>query len=96
MNRIKLAIAAAALAAGPAAAFDQPVQVNVEHLQPRLAQEIETRAAEGYTSLARYLERTRFIHRLSMDDVTQPKREAAPIERDAPYREVRKHAIEWR
>jgi hypothetical protein len=39
-------------------AGDQPVKVNVSHLQPSVAREVERHAALGMTSLTRYLEAT--------------------------------------
>ena len=40
-------------------ANEPPVKVNVSHLQPSVAREVEKHAAMGMTSLKRYLEATR-------------------------------------
>ena len=100
MNRSSMILTLAAFAfaanAGASTGLDDPVAVNVDHLQPRVAAEVEKHAAAGYKSLARYMERTRAIHRLWFDDVTQPKSEAAPLDRKVASREFRKHAIEYR
>lgn len=99
-RRPSLLFAAVALALGTGGALaddlDTPVEVNVEHLQPRLAADVERHAAEGYKSLARFMERTRFVHRLWFDDVVRPKRDTAPLDRTVAARDYRKHAIEWR
>ena len=76
---------------------DQPVAVNVDHLQPKVAQEVQKHAAEGARSLARYMERTRPYQRLWFDDVMRPRSESMLIARaDTEPRVYRKHAIEWR
>ena len=100
MKRLSMLFAAVALALGTGGALahdlDTPVEVNVEHLQPRLAAQVEKHAAEGYKSLARFMERTRFMHRLWFDDVVRPKRETTPLDRTVVAKDYRKHAIEWR
>lgn len=100
MKRITMILASAALAFGSAGALagdlDSPVAVNVDHLQPRVAAQVEKHAAEGYRSLARYMERTRPYHRLWFDDVTRPKAETMPLDRKVASRDIRKHATEWR
>ena len=75
---------------------EQPVAVNVDHLQSKVAAEVTRHAEEGYRSLARYMERTRPYHRLWFDDVTRPRAETIVIARAGEAREYRKHATEWR
>jgi hypothetical protein len=53
-------------------ASEPPVKVNVSHLQPAVAAEVQKHAAMGMTSLTRYLEATRKQHGLSLEDVTRP------------------------
>ena len=97
MKRTLIAAGAFFLATGTAyASNEEPVIVNVDHLQPRLAAEIEKQAAQGEKALARYMERTRFMHRLWFDDVTRPKSETPQLDRKVAIREFRKHANEYR
>ena len=84
-------LAAALLVSG--AAFAEPVAVNVQNLQPRLAAEVEKHAQEGEKSLARYLERVRPYQHLSVEDVTRPADTREPLA--AKGREYRKHAADW-
>ena len=93
-------VAAALLLSGTTAIAserDQPVAVNVDHLQSKVAQEVRKHAAEGSRSLARYMERTRPYQRLWFDDVMRPRSDAMLVARvDTDVRVYRKHAIEWR
>lgn len=100
MKRISMWIASAALALGSGCALamydDQPVAVNVDHLQAKVAAEVRKHAAEGDRALARYMERTRAIHRLWFDDVTRAGTDREPLDGKAPQRHYRRHAGEWR
>lgn len=93
---ILIALGAITFGANAAESSNAPIAVNVDHLQPRLAAEVEKHAAQGEKALARYMERTRFVNRLWFDDVTQPRSEAPALERKVAMREFRKHAIEYR
>jgi hypothetical protein len=42
---------------------EEPVAVNVDHLQAKVAAEVKKHADEGERALARYMERTRPYHR---------------------------------
>lgn len=80
----------------PAVAQDRepPVAVYTSGLQPALAQKIEKHAAEGMTSLSRYLSRTRKEHGLTVEDVTRPPEVRAAI--PPPEKDYRKHASDWK
>ena len=91
-----LALAAACTVPAVAQAAEDRITVNVDHLQPRLAAEVEKHAAQGEKALARYMERTRLMHRLWFDDVTRARPEAPALDRKVAMREYRKHAIEYR
>jgi len=77
-------------------ASEPPVKVNTAHLQPALAMEVERHAAQGMTSLKRYLEATRKQHGLALEDVTRPDdmRKASDI--TPPNKDYKKHAKDWK
>ena len=77
-------------------ASEPPVKVNVSHLQPAVAAEVQKHAAMGMTSLTRYLEATRKQHGLSLEDVTRPQdmRKASDI--TPPNKDYKKHAKDWK
>ena len=75
---------------------EPPVKVNVSHLQPSVAAEVQRHAAQGMTSLKRYLEATRKQHGLALEDVTRPDdmRKASDI--TPPNKDYKKHAKDWK
>ena len=77
-------------------ASEPPVKVNVSHLQPAVAAEVQKHAAQGMTSLKRYLEATRKQHGLALEDVTRPEdmRQASDI--TPPSKDYKKHAKDWK
>ena len=87
----RLLIASLALL-GSGAALAEPVAVNVQNLQPKIAAEVVKHAQDGEKSLARYLERVRPYQRLSFEDVTRPADQREPL---TQRREYRKHAADW-
>lgn len=98
MNRksILAALAASAFVACASASDmrEPPVAVDTTGLLPNLAIKIEKHAAEGLSSLSRYLARTRKQHNLVVEDVV---REPAKIEAMAfREKEYKRHAHEWR
>ena len=91
---VALAVSAAALSLPVAAEVrEAPVAVYTNGLQPALAQKIEKHAAEGMTSLSRYLNRTRKEHGLTVEDVTRPPEVRTAI--PPPEKEYKKHAADW-
>jgi hypothetical protein len=82
--------------AGSAHSAEAPVMVNVAHLQPGVAAEVQKHAAQGMTSLKRYLETTRKQHGLALEDVTRPAdaRDAKAI--TPPAKDYKKHAKDWK
>lgn len=85
----------AASASFEAAAREEPVKVNVEGLSPAVAAEVKKHAAEGITSLNRYLWNTQMKHGLTLADVTRPDSE--PREPNPnPNKEYKKHAADWK
>ena len=92
---VALAVNAAAFCM-PALAQDREpaVAVYTSGLQPALAQKIEKHAAEGMTSLSRYLARTRKEHGLTVEDVTRAPEVRAAI--PPPEKEYKKHASDWK
>ncbi|MGE5615968.1 MAG: hypothetical protein ACM3X5_03560 [Bacillota bacterium] len=87
---MKLAIAAAALAAVQAMAAQgdiKPVVVYTDGLPPNVAEQVKKHAAEGEASLMRYLEATQKQNGLRMEDVTKrmkKAREGGPFEIGSP------------
>jgi hypothetical protein len=77
-------------------ANEPPVKVNVSHLQPAVAAEVQKHAAKGMTALTRYLESTRKQHGLWIDDVTRAPDTRDPNEVKAPPRDYKQHAQEWK
>ena len=77
-------------------ASEPPVKVNTSHLQPAVAKEVEKHAAQGMTSLKRYLEATRKQNGLALEDVTRPEdmRKASDI--TPPNKDYKKHAKDWK
>jgi hypothetical protein len=74
---------------------EKPVKVYVDGLPAHIAEQIRKHAAEGETSLKRYLDRTQSLHRLRWDDVTQPR--VQPVsETGGLQKEPKKHASEYR
>jgi hypothetical protein len=73
---VRFILAAAVLAATTpllAQQAEKAVKVYVDHLPANVAEQVRKHAAEGETSLKRYLERTSSIHRLRWEDVTEPR-----------------------
>jgi hypothetical protein len=77
-------------------ASEPPVRVNVAHLQPAVAKEVERHAAQGMTSLKRYLEATRKQHGLALEDVTRPEDMRDPAAITPPAKDYKKHAKDWK
>ena len=92
---VALALNSAAFCLPAVADTREPaVAVYTTGLQPALAQKIEKHAAEGMTSLSRYLARTRKEHGLTVEDVTRaPEVRAANPD---PNKEYKKHATDWK
>jgi hypothetical protein len=99
MVRISMQFAPAIFAMtmmGAAMANEAPVRVNVSHLQPALAAEVQKHAAQGMTSLKRYLETTRKQHGLALEDVTRPEDMRDPKAITPPSKDYKKHAKDWK
>ena len=94
MKRAVVVGAVAALFSLNAFAGDAPVAVNVDGLNPAIAAKVIENAKLGERALARYLERTRPYHQLTLQDVIAPRVEA-PNARFDPEREYRRHARDW-
>ena len=77
-------------------AQEPPVKVNVSHLQPAVAKEVEKHAAMGMTSLKRYLEATRKQNGLSLEDVTRPDDLRKATDITPPPKDYKKHAKDWK
>lgn len=91
-------VAAAALALGQAAFAEErekPVTVYVDGLPVHIAEQVKKHAAEGETSLKRYLERTQTLHRLRWDDVTQPRMQPVS-DTGGLQKEPKKHANDYK
>jgi len=95
---VRCILAAATIAASTtlfAQQAEQPVKVYVDHLPANVAAQVRKHAAEGETSLKRYLERTHSIHRLRWEDVTEPR--PRPVsDTGGLEREPKKHANQYR
>jgi hypothetical protein len=99
MNRISMLYAPAIFAlamAGSAHSAEAPVMVNVAHLQPGVAAEVQKHAAQGMTSLKRYLEATRKQHGLALEDVMRPADIRDPKTITPPAKDYKKHAKDWK
>jgi hypothetical protein len=77
-------------------AQEGPVKVNVAHLQPSVAREVEKHAAMGMTSLKRYLEATRRQNGLALEDVVRPEDMRDPKAITPPAKDYKKHAKDWK
>ena len=62
---------------------EAPVAVNVAGMPTHVADRIRDHAAKGQTALLRYLDRTRMIHQLRIEDVVRRERVLA-AEVEAP------------
>ena len=79
-----------------ALAVEPPVMVNVAHLQPQVAAEVQKHAAQGMTALKRYLEATRKQNGLALEDVVRPE-DARPSDAITPPRkDFKAHAKDWK
>lgn len=99
MDRFSMMLFAPAIFAftlATAEAAEAPVKVNVAHLQPGLAAQVEKHAAQGMTALKRYLETTRKQHGLALEDVTRPEDRRDPNAIKPPVKEYKKHAKDWK
>jgi hypothetical protein len=74
---------------------EQPVKVYVDHLPANVAEQVRKHAAQGETSLKRYLERTNSLHRLRWEDVTTPRPQPVS-DTGGLEREPKKHANQYR
>jgi hypothetical protein len=68
-----LAFSGAALAQLP----EPPVKVNADGLAPYVREHLEASALEGRTSVIQYINRTRMIHNLRVEQVLPAERPAA-------------------
>ena len=84
----------ATLSIGPALAQEAPVAINTSGLEPNVAEQVRKHAAEGMTSLQKYLERTRKENRLTIEDVTRAPVSFEPI--TDPNKEYKLHANDWK
>jgi hypothetical protein len=95
---LRCLLAAAALVAsqaGFAQQREQPVKVYVDGLPSHVAEQVKKHAEEGETALKKYLERTRTLHRLTWDDVTQPR--VQPVsDTGGLAKEPKKHATDYK
>jgi hypothetical protein len=64
-----IAVLAFFVAAANAAEGETPVPVKVDRLAPQVAQRVMAHAFDGKSSLIRYLNNTRMIHGLRVEDV---------------------------
>jgi hypothetical protein len=99
MERISMLVAPAVFslfASAAALAAEPPVMVNVSHLQPAVAAEVERAAAQGMTALKRYLEATRKQNGLALEDVTRPMDTRAPDDITPPSKDYKQHAMDWK
>jgi hypothetical protein len=97
MDRKSIAATIFTLALSTAAAASEPaVMVNASHLQPSVRAEVEKHAAQGMTSLRRYLESTRKQHGLWIDDVTRMPDGREMVTINDPNKEYKKHAKDWK
>lgn len=97
MDRSTLIVSLALFAAISldAAAREEPVKVNVKGLPPAIAEDVKKHAAEGITSLNRYLWNTQMKHGLTLADVTREE-EPARAPNPNPDKEYKKHAADWK
>ena len=77
-------------------ASEPPVKVNVSHLQPAVAAEVQKHAAQGMSSLKRYLEATRKQNGLALEDVTRPEDMRNAAEITPPAKDYKQHAKDWK
>ena len=95
---LRCILAAAMLAVcAPLAAQERekPVTVYVDHLPKNVAEQVKKHAAQGETSLRRYLASTSGTQPLRWEDVTVPK--AQPVSDTGTLsREPKKHANQYR
>ena len=99
MERISMLVAPAVFslfASAAALAAEPPVMVNVSHLQPAVAAEVEKAASQGMTALTRYLEATRKQNGLALEDVTRPADARSPADITPPRKDYKLHAQEWK
>src|SRR5436190_20013991 len=99
MNRIPMSLAPGIFAltlSAAAMAAEPPVMVNVSHLPPNVAEDVQRAAAQGMTSLKRYLEATRKQNGLALEDVTRPADARAPDAITPPRKDYKAHAVEWK
>jgi hypothetical protein len=74
-----IAIATLFAASATAAQREEPVAVNVEGLAPQVAERVKKHAAEGKSSLIRYVNATQFIHGLRVVAVAAVEPTAAKV-----------------
>jgi hypothetical protein len=81
-------IVVAALFVFSSAAFAQeaepPVAVKTDGLPPQLKERIEQKAQQGQSALIRYLNNTRHIHQLRVEDVVRREQPQAVAKPKAP------------
>jgi hypothetical protein len=93
--RSRAARSSAASPASFAQQTEKPVKVYVDGLPKHVAEQVQKHADEGETSLKKYLERTRTVHRLTWDDVTQPRLQ--PVSDSGGLaKEPKKHATDYK
>jgi hypothetical protein len=99
MERISMLIAPAIFslfASASVIAAEPPVMVNVSHLPPNVAEDVQRAAAQGMTALKRYLEATRKQNALALEDVTRPMDARAPDDITPPRKDYKQHAVDWK
>jgi len=100
MTRIgsRMLVAAGLLAAAQVvAAADPPkaVKVYVDGLPANVAEQVKRHAQQGETALRKYLNDSQKMHRLSYEDVTQPR--MRPVsDTGGLAREPKKHATDYK
>jgi opacity protein-like surface antigen len=85
--------AAALLAAGSAAAGEQPVRVKTDGLPTHMRLQVEAAAQQGPTALRHYLQRTRMIgYNLRLDEVVAESELGGTLAKSSPQPKARKVA----
>lgn len=97
-NTLRCLAGVVAFAAAQLLAAEQKepaVKVYTDGLPTHVAEQIQKHAAEGETALKQYLERTKNLHRLRYDEVTQPRMQPVS-DGGGLQKEPKKHANDYR